>query len=164
MMKIPTLLGVVFLTIATLFLAQGANAETSTNVTTNGVSNTNTGTFTDFLNAGLEKKKSGDLDGAIAAYDQAIKLNPKAAFAYLSRGIAKTEKKDLDGAINDFNMAIELKPSFAPTYSYRGIAKKAKGDLAGANADFEHGRELKGASSPVPSSSPAAATKTTVSP
>jgi tetratricopeptide (TPR) repeat protein len=51
---------------------------------------------------------TSDLDGAIADYDQAIKLNPKFGLAYKNRGKAKQEKGDLDGAIADFNRAIKL--------------------------------------------------------
>jgi tetratricopeptide (TPR) repeat protein len=39
-------------------------------------------------NRGVERKRKGDLDGAIADYDAAIKLNPNDLFAFNNRGNA----------------------------------------------------------------------------
>jgi len=57
---------------------------------------------------GIAKEKKGDLDGAMADYNQAIKLNPKDAAAYNNRGKAYSDKGDLELAIRDFNEAIRL--------------------------------------------------------
>jgi tetratricopeptide (TPR) repeat protein len=65
----------------------------------------NSGTYNE---RGLAKEKKGDLDGAMADYNQAIKLNPKNALAYRCRGDIKQKKGDLDAAIADFNRAIQL--------------------------------------------------------
>ena len=47
-------------------------------------------------------------DGAIADYNQAIKINPNYALAYNNRGNIKRTKGDIDGAIADFDRAIKL--------------------------------------------------------
>ena len=59
---------------------------------------------------GVERKQAGDLDGAIADYDAAIKLNPKDFFAFNNRGNTWRDKGDLDRAIADFNAALQTPP------------------------------------------------------
>src|SRR5271166_5173101 len=91
---------------------------------------------------GLAKFKKGDLDGAMADYNQAIKLNPKHAAPYNNRGNVKLRKGDLNGAIADYNQAIELNPQYGLAYRNRGNAKRKKGDLDGAIADFNRAIKL----------------------
>ena len=54
------------------------------------------------------KLKKGDLNGAIADCNQAIKLDPNHGKAYQTRAIAERRKGDLNGALADYNQAIEL--------------------------------------------------------
>ena len=49
-----------------------------------------------------------DYDKAIADYNEAIRLDPKDAWAHSERGSAYYEKKDFDQAIADHNEAIRL--------------------------------------------------------
>lgn len=83
-------------------------------------------TAQDWYNSGLAKRASGDLDGAIAAYDHAIALDPKFAFAYNNRGFAKLSKGDLDAAIEDFSRSIALDPSNERAFLNRGEALARK--------------------------------------
>src|SRR5208282_2993664 len=85
---------------------------------------------------GLAKEKKGDLDGAMADYNQAMKLNPKYAAPYNNRGNVRKKKGDLNGAMAEYNQAIKLNPKFALAYCNRGNLKFTKGDLDGAMADF----------------------------
>src|SRR6266511_3282184 len=96
----------------------------------------------DLVNRGIEKAKNGDLDGAIADFDRAIKLNPKDDAPYYNRAQARRLKKDAAGAIADYTRAIELKPDYARAYYNRAMAKQAKGDKAGAEADFKTAEKL----------------------
>jgi tetratricopeptide (TPR) repeat protein len=64
----------------------------------------------------------GDLDSAIADYDQAIALDPKDAIAYNGRGNVYYDRKDYDGAIADYVQAIMLDPKLALAYNGRGNA------------------------------------------
>jgi tetratricopeptide (TPR) repeat protein len=95
-----------------------------------------------YFHQGLERKHSGDLAGAIAAYTGAIELDSTYAEAYNNRGIARVEKGDQAGAIADYTRAIELDPNYAKAYNNRGNARVRAGDRAGAIADYTHAIEL----------------------
>lgn len=97
----------------------------------------------DLVNRGIEKAKSGDLDGAIADFDSAIKLNPKDDAPYYNRAQARRLKKDAAGAIADYTRAIELGSTNPAAYNNRGNAKAENNDTAGAIADYTHAIELK---------------------
>ena len=85
---------------------------------------------------GVERKRIGDLDGAIADYDAAIKLNPKDFFAYNNRGNTWRDKGDLERAIADYGEAIRLDPDYATPYINRGLLYERLKDVARARADF----------------------------
>ena len=90
-----------------------------------------------FNDRGVAKWNQGDIEGAIADYNQSIAINPKtAARAYRNRALLKSSKGDKDGAITDYNQAIELEPKNANAYNKRGELKHAKGDLDAAIGDF----------------------------
>jgi tetratricopeptide (TPR) repeat protein len=55
-----------------------------------------------------ESRRAWDLDGAMADFNQAIKLNPKYSAPYDNRGNIKEKKGDLNGANSDFDQAIKL--------------------------------------------------------
>ena len=90
----------------------------------------------EYYNRGIAWKAKGDLDRAIADYDQAIRLEPKHEHAYYNRGVAWSDKGDLDRAIADYDQALQLDPKDADPYVNRGVAWKAKGDLDRAIADY----------------------------
>ena len=73
----------------------------------------------------LVQKK--EYDKAIADYGEAIRLDPKDAFAYNSRGLAWYSKKEYDKAIADYDEAIRLKPDFAVAYYNRGTPGTQEG-------------------------------------
>src|SRR5206468_9804541 len=73
----------------------------------------------DPVNRGIEKAKNGDLDGAIADFDRAVKANPKDDAPYYNRAQAKRLKKDTAGAIADYTRAIELGSTNPAAYNNR---------------------------------------------
>jgi serine/threonine protein kinase len=89
-----------------------------------------------YNNCGLAKYKLGNQQGAIADYNEAIRLKPSFAFAYNNRGLAKYELGDKKGAIADYNKAIRLNFNYALAYRNRGNAKSDLGDKKGAIADY----------------------------
>ena len=88
------------------------------------------------------KSDLGDKQGAIADYNEAIRLNPTFAKGYYNRGLAKSELGDKQGAIADYNEAIRLNPTYANAYYNRGTVKFNLGDKQGAIADFRESARL----------------------
>jgi curved DNA-binding protein CbpA len=54
---------------------------------------------------------SGDLDGALADLDQAIRLDPTSASAYVDRGIVLYRKAEIGGALKDIATAMRIEKS-----------------------------------------------------
>jgi tetratricopeptide (TPR) repeat protein len=102
------------------------------------------------LEQGNSKFDNGDYKSAIAAYDQAIKLNPNSAAAYNYRGFTRSSLGDKQPtitnyaqAINDYNQAIKLKPDFATAYNNRGSLHFDRGDTQAAIADYDQAIKFK---------------------
>jgi Flp pilus assembly protein TadD len=74
-------------------------------------------------------RDKGDFEGAIAAYTEAIRLNPQNAQPYSGRGHAYLRKGDWDKAITDCNQAIQLDPMMAEAYCTRGGSHGKNGDF-----------------------------------
>jgi tetratricopeptide (TPR) repeat protein len=97
----------------------------------------------DLVNSGIEKAKNGDLDGAIADFDRAMKLNPKDDAPYYNRAQVRKLKNDTAGAIADYTKAIELGSTNPAAYNNRGNARVETNDRDGAIADYTRAIELK---------------------
>jgi len=89
-----------------------------------------------YTNRAYMWRAKGDLDGAIADYDQAIRHDPKYTTAYINRGNAWGTKRDVDRAIADLNEAIRLDPKNALAYRKRGDMWGARGYNERAIADY----------------------------
>lgn len=84
----------------------------------------------DKFDQGVAALKKKDYDGAIACFDEAIRLNPKYAQAYLKRGISYADgREDYDKAIADYTEAIRHDPKNADAYHHRGQASYNRGVL-----------------------------------
>ena len=69
---------------------------------------------------GMENGAKGDLNGAMAAFNQALQIDPKYAPAYYGRGHVRSVQKDFVGALSDFNRAIEIDPTYRAAFYERG--------------------------------------------
>ena len=93
-----------------------------------------------FEEAKAAEKKGGDFDtpckAALAAYDEAIKADPKSAAAWAGRGEVRaamsawrmpggdfTKRKELEDAIADFDEALKLDPARVESIAGRGFAR-----------------------------------------
>ncbi len=95
-----------------------------------------------FVKQGQTWCDTGDYSKAIAAYDQAIKLDPKNVQAYNNRGIVWREKKEFARAVADFDQAIKLNPKYAVAYNNRGNTWLRKKEYQRAFDDFEQAIKL----------------------
>jgi tetratricopeptide (TPR) repeat protein len=79
----------------------------------------------------------GELDAAIAEYQEAIRINKDYAHAHNNLGTALYDKKDLAGAIAEYKKAIELDPKLAEFHFNLGDTLLHQNDLKGAIAECE---------------------------
>ncbi len=86
---------------------------------------------------GLARAWQGEWEPAIDAFDQAIALQPKSAFAYLNRGLAHQRNGELARAAADLDLAIRHAPYAARGYYGRSVLRRERGDTRGAAADAE---------------------------
>jgi hypothetical protein len=96
----------------------------------------------DFFIQGVDKQNKGDNQGAIIAYNEAIRLNPNLAEAYNNRGIVRYDLGDKPGAIDDFNQAIKINPNYAQAYYNRGIVYYPLRDKQKAREDLQRAAQL----------------------
>jgi len=68
-----------------------------------------------------------DLDGALADYEEAIRLDPNYAIAYNNRGLV-LKRKGKKEALADFDEAIRLNPKFAAPYFHRATLRMFRAD------------------------------------
>jgi tetratricopeptide (TPR) repeat protein len=79
------------------------------------------------LHAGVEAEKSGQLDRAVAEFQQAAELDPKLAAAFVNLGGVYIEKRDYAAAIAPLKQAIELSPGLEGAHRLLGYALLAQG-------------------------------------
>jgi hypothetical protein len=99
------------------------------------------GSTWDRANSSLEDGNSrlvkGNLDAAIRAYDEAIRLNPDDADAFNNRGWVYGVKGDDDRAIQNYNVALRLNPHVDRAHQNRAVSYFRKGHYDLAFTDFD---------------------------
>src|SRR5262249_19587952 len=94
------------------------------------------------LNEGEAALNNRDNDRAIAAFNEAIRIDPKSDRTFARRGLAYARKGDNDRAITDFNEAIRLNPKNDRAFAGRGFVYARKGDEDSAIADLSEAIRL----------------------
>ncbi len=88
---------------------------------------------------GMAKAKLGDLESAMADYDQALAmalaLDRYTDKILIQRGLLKREMGDLTGALADLDRAVDLHPNPYDALAARAALKKQMGDEPGAAED-----------------------------
>jgi tetratricopeptide (TPR) repeat protein len=90
----------------------------------------------------IDLAKAGKTNEAIAAFGQAIALDPNYAEPVYNRGKAYLTLGNYKAALSDLNQAATLTPNNADTYHQRGITKKKMGDTSGGIADYSKALRL----------------------
>jgi serine/threonine protein kinase/Flp pilus assembly protein TadD len=85
-------------------------------------------------NLGAALHDLGDREGAIAEYQEAIRLDPTDPGPHLNLGVILVEKRNLDGAIAEYQKALRLDPKSVKTITSWGRVLARKKDLEGAIA------------------------------
>ena len=83
-----------------------------------------------------------DPDRALSDCNEAIRLDPAYAAAYINRGNVYLNKADFERAFVDFNEAVRIDPKNAWAHTARGDFYKNKGDFEHAMADFSEAIRL----------------------
>jgi tetratricopeptide (TPR) repeat protein len=95
---------------------------------------------------GIAWFRSKQWDKAIAAFNQALALDPRHVKSYLGRGVTYVFAKQPERAVPDFNRVLELQPQGPDTfaaYLNRGLAYRDLGRYDQALADFNRALILK---------------------
>ena len=85
---------------------------------------------------GLAKLHQGDYGGALADFNQAIRLDPHFAAGYYNRGWVREYLRDYTGAVAGYTQALRYNPRDAASYYNRGLSRFYLNDYRGAIADY----------------------------
>ena len=76
----------------------------------------------EFFNQGEQFREMSQNEKALAAYDQAIAINPNYAEAQVSKCWILSYLKQFEAAVSACDRALELKPNYAEAWAIRGVA------------------------------------------
>jgi tetratricopeptide (TPR) repeat protein len=86
--------------------------------------------------AGKARLAADDVEGAIADFGEAARLDPKFDDAFVQRGQAYFKMGNVERAVADFSQALRIDPRNALAYKARGMALLYKNDTDGAIIDL----------------------------
>ncbi len=117
--------------------AEGDQALSASPEAPAGAGSTTSVTTSSAMDRAIERSRQGDLDGAIAGFDEAIRLAPRNAEAYHYRARTWGRKGLWDRALADYDRAIRLDPDDPALYHDRGLALQQKGEFDEALVDLD---------------------------
>ena len=91
---------------------------------------------------GDELSLAGDVEGAIAEYREALRIDPDFYYAHQSLGHALRSKGQLEEAIVHYRAALMIEQGYVPAHYALGLALVQKGDLDQAIAHLHIARQL----------------------
>lgn len=98
---------------------------------------------TPLVDLGILYRKSGNLDAAAQALQQAVTRDPHSALAWTELGVTQRLGGKFKDAEQSYERAIAADPTYAPVYRDRGVLRDLYLDQpAAALADFEQYRKL----------------------
>jgi tetratricopeptide (TPR) repeat protein len=74
-----------------------------------------------YLNLGALLKKKGDLEGAIAQYEAAARIDPTQPMTYFNLGVVHRARGYLEPALRAYEYAIVLDPNYGVAYQNLGV-------------------------------------------
>lgn len=89
-----------------------------------------------YAERGLLRLNSGNGEGALRDYDEAIKLEPDNYEYFLNRGLIKERMKDYPGALADYKKVISLKPDYEKGWLSHGNVMVKLNKLTEAIEDY----------------------------
>jgi tetratricopeptide (TPR) repeat protein len=90
-----------------------------------------------YLNLGALLKLKGDLDGAIAQYEAAGRIDPKLPLTFFSLGVVHRAKGYLEPAMRAYEYAIALDPNYGAAYQNLAVVLFKLGKLPQSKAAFD---------------------------
>jgi lipoprotein NlpI len=89
-----------------------------------------------YNNRGVALSLKGDFDRAIADHDEAIRMNPRYAWAYLNRGVTRFAQGQFEPAGVDFSEALQLNPNDASFVIWRYFAQSRADHRTAAGSEL----------------------------
>src|SRR5207247_368134 len=87
-------------------------------------------------------RMKGDVEAALADFNQALELDPKHIPSLMGRGYIWYQREKHKQAVADFSAVIALDPTSAAAYNNRGFNYQLMGDGKNALADYNRALEL----------------------
>lgn len=99
-------------------------------------------TASELIELGQQKLDGEKVDGAIANFTSAIRLDPNNADAYSKRAEARLGE-DVAGSIGDYTKVLQLEPKDTDALSQRSLARERLLNYDGARQDLDQAIQLK---------------------